>query len=89
MEISGTEKRLMQETEKWSLKITKKLENTEAVGSEGKGFLTNIKAYVSDSRHFLEKGDLVRSFEAIIWAFSWLEIGLELGLLRNDYISIK
>ena len=89
MEGTGTEKRLRQETEKWTSRIAKKLENTEAVGSKGKGFLTNIKAYVSDSRHFLEKGDLVRSFEAIIWAFSWLEIGLELGLLRNDYLSIK
>jgi hypothetical protein len=89
MEGTGTEKRLRQETEKWTSKIAKKLENMEAVGSKGNGFLTNIKAYVSDSRHFLEKGDLVRSFEAMIWAWSWLEIGLELGLLKNDYISIK
>ena len=62
MEGTVTEKRLRQETEKWTSKIAKKLENTEAVGSKGDGSLANIKAYVSDSRHFLEKGDLVRSF---------------------------
>lgn len=83
-----TEERLRQEIKKWTLKIAKKLENIEAMDRKGSKFLVNIKAYVNDSGHFILKGDLVRGFEAIIWAWSWLEIGLELGLLRHEYISI-
>ncbi len=84
-----TEKRLAEETEKWTKKILEEIENMEAYGSKGDGFIKNIKAYVSDSGHFLEKGDLVRSFEAIIWAWAWLEIGKELGFLRKEYLRIK
>jgi hypothetical protein len=46
-------------------------------------FLENISAYLSDSRHFLDKGDLIRAFEAVVWAWAWMEIGLEIGLLRE------
>jgi hypothetical protein len=84
-----TDERLRQEIKKWTLKIVKDLENTEAVDRKGTQFLINIKAYVNDSGHFILKGDLVSAFEAIIWAWSWLEIGLELGLLKHEYVSIK
>jgi len=46
-------------------------------------FLENISAYLSDSRHFLDKEDLIRAFEAVVWAWAWMEIGLEMGLLRE------
>ncbi|MGB3943369.1 MAG: DUF357 domain-containing protein, partial [Methanothrix sp.] len=36
---------------------------------------------LSDSRHFSEKGDPIRAFEAVIWAWAWIEIGLEVGIL--------
>ncbi len=52
-----------------------------------KQFLENISAYLSDSRHFLDKGDLIRAFEAVIWAWAWMEIGLERGMLREDKIE--
>lgn len=84
-----TEKRLTEEIEKWTGKMRAELENMEAYGSKGEEFTKNIKAYVSDSSHFLEKGDLIRSFEAIIWAWAWLEIGKELGFLRKEYLRIK
>ncbi len=48
-----------------------------------KQFLENISAYLSDSRHFLDKGDLIRAFEAVVWAWAWMEIGLERGMLRE------
>jgi uncharacterized protein len=48
------------------------------------GFLENISSYLSDSRYFLEKGDLIRAFESVVWAWAWMEIGLKIGLLRED-----
>lgn len=50
-------------------------------------FLENISAYLSDSRHFLDKGDLIRAFEAVVWAWAWMEIGLERGMLREGEIE--
>jgi hypothetical protein len=44
----------------------------------------NIAAYISDSHHFLDNGDLIRAFEAVIWAWAWMEIGQEMGLLSKD-----
>jgi hypothetical protein len=44
-------------------------------------FAENIAAYLSDSRHFLDDGDLIRAFEAVIWAWAWMEIGKEIGVL--------
>jgi len=31
----------------------------------------------------LEKDDLIRAFEAIIWAWAWMEIGLQKGILSH------
>ncbi len=61
----------------------KNLEN-RIEGIDGdRRFLDNIKAYISDSRYFMEKGDFVRAFECVIWAWAWLEIGLDVGKLRH------
>ena len=85
----GTDEVLRQEIEKWTKKLEDELERIETYGSRGKHFLTNIKAYFSDSAHFLENGDLVRSFEAIIWAWAWLEIGKNLEYLAQEFVDIK
>ena len=75
---------LRQEIEKWlgkleKIKLTAKTE-------KGKEFKKNIEAYIKDSQHFLEKGDLVRAFEAIIWAWAFLEISEDLKILElNSY----
>jgi hypothetical protein len=47
-------------------------------------FAKNIAAYISDSHHFLDTGDLIRAFEAVIWAWAWMEIGQEMGLMSRD-----
>jgi len=48
-------------------------------------FLENVSAYIRDCQYFIEKNDLIRAFEAIIWAWAWMEIGLQKGiLLQND-----
>lgn len=70
---------LREETKKWlgkleSLKIHPK-------DKKGEEFLSNINAYISDSKYFLEKEDLIRAFEAVVWAWAWYEIGREIRVL--------
>jgi hypothetical protein len=74
------EDELKEETLKWLERIEEEIENISAV-SESDDFMANIRAYISDSRYFLEKSDLIRAFEAVIWAWAWLEIGIKLSLL--------
>jgi hypothetical protein len=51
---------------------------------KGQEMLTNMKAYISDSRHFLGKENYIKSFEAIVWAWAILEICEELGVFRFE-----
>ncbi|WP_290595687.1 MULTISPECIES: DUF357 domain-containing protein [unclassified Archaeoglobus] len=74
------EDELRSETLKWLERIKERIKKVEG----NSRFLENIKAYVSDSRYFVEKGDLVRAFECVVWAWAWLEIGLEVGKLRDE-----
>ena len=75
----GLEKDLLSETLKWQAKAEDLL---ETVCGDGQ-FLENISAYIADSRYFLEKNDLIRAFEAVIWAWAWMEIGLQKGILQE------
>lgn len=70
---------LREETLKW----LGKAEDTLSKISGDERFLENISAYISDSRYFLEKGDLIRAFEAVIWAWAWMEIGMKTGDLEK------
>ena len=63
---------LRKETEKWLAKIE---EERKKIGSGDDYIIKNIDAYISDSRHFMEKGDLIRAFEAVVWSWAYLEIG--------------
>ena len=76
-----TKEELKKETEKWLDKIKQKklIVKTE----KGEEFKKNIEAYISDSKHFLENGDFVRAFEAIIWAWAFLEISEDLKFLET------
>ncbi|RLJ00723.1 MAG: DUF357 domain-containing protein [Candidatus Aenigmatarchaeota archaeon] len=76
-----TKEALKTETEKWLSKIEEK--NIIAKTEKGEEFKKNIEAYISDSKHFTEKGDCVRAFEAIIWAWAFLEISEDLKLLET------
>ncbi len=75
----NVEEELRKETVKWLERIEDRIENVE--GNEQ--FMRNIKAYISDSKYFLEREDLVRAFECVVWAWAWLEIGLETGELHE------
>jgi len=73
------EEDLRAETVKWQKKAQ---DLYEKVSGEGE-FLENVSAYIRDCQYFLEKGDLIRAFEAVIWAWAWMEIGLQKGLLQQ------
>jgi hypothetical protein len=68
---------LKSETVKW-LKRAEELFGT-IEGDER--FKENISAYLRDSKYFLDSGDLIRAFEAVIWAWAWMEIGLDMKVL--------
>ncbi len=76
----GIEEELRNETGKWLEKLGKL--SLKPVNEKGRWILENAKAYMSDSRYFLEKNDLIRAFESIVWAWAFVEIGKELGLLE-------
>ena len=70
---------LLSETVKWQNKAQDLCNN---ISGEDE-FMENISAYIRDCQYFLEKGDLIRAFEAIIWAWAWMEIGLHKGILQQ------
>jgi len=49
---------------------------------EAKEIINMVKAYLSDSGHFEEKGDLINSFGAIYYAHGWLDAGARLKIFE-------
>ena len=74
---------LKSETEKWLSRARKKREEIALVDTSKENMMKNVDAYISDAKHFLEKGDLIRAFEAVTWSWSIMEIALDLGVF--DY----
>lgn len=50
-------------------------------------FLDMVKRYVSDAKHFKEKGDYVTAFGALNYAHAWLDSGARLGLFDVNHDS--
>ncbi len=80
----NTEQQLKTETAKWEDKLSDRIQDVTAVDEDGEDLLENAKAYLQDVPHFREQDDWVRAFEAVIWGWSWLEIGERLGVIRDD-----
>jgi len=74
-----TEQKLINETNKWLEKAVEKRKQAQG----RKDFLANIDAYLKDARHFLKEKDFVRAFESVVWAWAWIEIGLQEKILRE------
>jgi hypothetical protein len=74
------EEDLSNETVKWQ----EKAESLFGQLSGDERMLENISSYLSDSHYFLKQNDLIRAFEAVIWAWAWMEIGLEKSLLYQS-----
>ncbi|MCJ7444628.1 MAG: DUF357 domain-containing protein [Methanotrichaceae archaeon] len=83
---TSLEKELENEILKWLERAERIVSKISPMGNEPEQerFLKNISAYIFDSKYFLEYDDLIRAFEAIVWAWAWIEIGLEIGILRRE-----
>ena len=51
---------------------------------EGKEIIGMVENYVSDARHFKEKGDWVNAFAALAYAHGWLDAGVRTGVFDVD-----
>jgi len=78
--MENVEEKLKKETVKWLNKI----KNVRILENKDDSFLKNINAYISDCEYFLKKNDLINAFEAVIWAWAWLEIGERIGMLKFE-----
>ena len=83
MDAEKIAEELRSETVKWLKRIKDRIKDVKPVNQRGEEFLRNIRAYILDSEYFLEKDDLVRAFECVVWAWAWLEIGLNIGILME------
>jgi uncharacterized protein len=79
---TATEQKLTFETKKWLEKIKPVRDCIVMADESKKNFLDNIDAYISDSQYFLENGDYIEAFEAVIWAWAYIEIGKDIGILK-------
>ncbi|MBI3037051.1 DUF357 domain-containing protein [Candidatus Woesearchaeota archaeon] len=50
-------------------------------------FLAMAKNYLSDSKHFAKKGDVLTAIAAASYAHAWLDAGARLGLFKVDSSS--
>jgi hypothetical protein len=73
---------MREETIKMIEKIEPLIDKIEINGKKGEEMMENMKAYVSDSKHFLKNKNYLKAFEAIVWAWAILEICEELDVFR-------
>lgn len=52
-------------------------------------FLAMARAYLSDARHFRERGDLERALAAASYAHGWIDAGVRLGLLDGGDDDVR
>lgn len=50
-------------------------------------FISMAENYLSDSRHFAEKGDFLTALAAASYAHAWLDAGARIGLFKVDNSS--
>jgi hypothetical protein len=83
-----TEIELRRQTMKWLRKLEKEIKHIESTGKLGKpefkSLTTNMRAYVKDARHFIDKKDWVRAFEAVIYAYGILETCQRVGIIKKS-----
>jgi len=71
--MTNTQETLERETKKWLEKLEEQSKKIEILDPKAKNEVVNIKSYLSDAKHFLEKKDFVRSFEAVVYAYGILD----------------
>jgi hypothetical protein len=85
--MDKTSEALKKETEKWLAKLEKERPllrvSRGPLEKSAKSAVKNMDAYISDTRHFMEKGDFIRAFEAVIYAWGILETLEHAGLVSR------
>jgi len=76
--------KLKEETLRMLKKIESLVDKIEIVDDKGEKMLTNMKAYISDSKHFLQNKDFIKAFESIVWSWAILEICEELEVFKIE-----
>lgn len=79
------ETELKEQTDKWLERLKLKISEIKIVkDSEGlRNSIENIQAYLKDAEYFLQMNDVIRAFEAVVYAWGILETCERLGLLRT------
>lgn len=77
--MNKTQEKLEEETNKWLEKLNSRLEGKD----ESVEQMENVLAYRDDTTHFLEEGDYIRAWEAVIYAWGILETLERLGKFDN------
>jgi uncharacterized protein len=52
--------------------------------SEAKEIIEMVSNYLSDARHFFDKGKWVEAFGALNYAHGWIDSGVRLGVFEVD-----
>ncbi len=52
--------------------------------NHAKEIIDMVSNYLSDAKHFEEKGDLVNAFAALNYAHGWLDAGVRLDVFETD-----
>jgi hypothetical protein len=72
-----------EEIEKWLKKLEVKLSKVKLKDEAKKSFLENIQAYVKDCKYWIERGDYVKAWEVISFAWGLFEAGEELDVIET------
>lgn len=83
--MDETARELTEETRRWARRLDEALDEAEPATEQGRLLLENVRAYRSDAEHFADEGDRIRAFEAVVWAWSWLEIGARIEAIDWAY----
>jgi hypothetical protein len=83
--VDETARELAEETERWAQRLDEALDEAEPATEQGRSFLDNVEAYRCDADHFEAEEDRVRAFEAVVWAWAWLEIGARIDAIDWAY----
>lgn len=63
-----------------ALEAAKKSKSRLKMENERADFIDMVERYISDARHFMEKGDFVNAFAALNYAHGWLDAGARIGI---------
>ncbi len=78
------DQKLVEETNKWLAKLEGEMKNaraSEKYKKPAEEIMENIRAYISDCRHFLEKKDFLNAYEAVVYAWGMYEVASRMKII--------